>query len=49
MKHGYIKGFQSGQINGINKVMTEAFMHNINLVQVFGQSNILEGMDMNYL
>lgn len=35
MKHGWISGFEAGQIAGIKKVFVEAYMNNINLYDKF--------------
>lgn len=53
MKHGWISGFEAGQVAGIKKVFVEAYMNNINLYEEFsvggGGATILGSIDMEEL
>ena len=33
VKHGWLSGFEAGQVSGIKKVFTESYMLNINLFE----------------
>ena len=50
MKHGWISGFESGQLSGIKKVFIEAYMNNINLYDRLKKRNencsVLENINM---
>lgn len=39
MKHGWISGFEAGQVAGVKKVFVEAYMNNINLYDTFHSKN----------
>ena len=40
MKHGWISGFEAGQINGIRKVFYDCYMNGINLFSQVNDKNM---------
>ena len=52
-KHGWLSGFESGQIHGIKRVFIEAYMNNINLYDKLKSkskdSTVLQGINMSDL
>lgn len=33
IRHGWMSGFEAGQVNGIKRVFREAYLHNVNLFE----------------